>query len=99
MDNKYDIILRGQYYLRDLVESIALSDSLNEISARADVSLIVTDDLQRIGLANGDSFQVIGIPYGGTTQQVLLDGVMWEANSNKTGVKRISITAYDKTIY
>lgn len=94
----YEIVLGNRYYLRDLIEEISLEDSLEEISYKANIRLVVTPELP--GIVPGQEIRVSGIPYGGTGMSYLLHpGVVWECSSTNSGTKHLSITAYDRTIY
>lgn len=98
--NKYEVVLANKYYLRELVESISLDESLSEIAYHAQVRLLVTVDLQKIGIANGQEIRISGIPFGGTSMVYLLQpGVVWECNSETTGFKHINLDIYDRSIY
>ncbi|RYD01651.1 hypothetical protein N752_29170 [Desulforamulus aquiferis] len=94
----YEVILDNRYFLRELVESITLSDTLDEIAYRAEIKLVVTSDFPVI--APGQELRVSGIPFGGADMVYLLHpGVVWECQSNNRGQKRLTATVYDKTIY
>ena len=99
--NSYEVVLKNKYYLRELIESITLEDSIDEIAYRATVQLKVTDELAQVGIAPGDAIRVSGIPYGGSSMVYLLHpGVVWECDSKaSSGTKHIEVTIYDKTIY
>lgn len=95
---KYEVVLANKYYLRELVESITLEESLDEIAYRATIRLVVTPDFP--GIAPGQEIRVSGIPFGGSSMVYLLHpGVMWEIESETRGLKHLTVTAYDKTIY
>jgi hypothetical protein len=100
-DNKYEIVLRNQYYLGELAEKIELTDSIDEIAYKADITLPVTEDLYSVGITPGDMIRVSGIPYGGSDMDYLLHpAVVWECNSKIVkSLKRMEVTAYDRTIY
>jgi hypothetical protein len=97
-EQDYEFILNNQYYLKNIVESAILTDSLSNIAYKAEIKMVVTDDFP--GIANGQAFRVSGVPLGGTTMVYLLHpGVVWEINSQNKGVKHLTATVYDKTIY
>lgn len=96
--NRYEVVLDNKYYLRELVESIELSESLDEIAYRATVRLRVTPDFP--GIVNGQQIRVSGTPFGETQMVYLLQpGVVWEIQSVKTGSKTLTVTIYDRAIY
>ncbi len=98
--NRYEVVLANQYFLRELVETITLEDSLDEIAYRASVRLVVTDDFQQIGIAPGQEMRVSGVPFGGSGMVYLLHpGMVWQCESETKGQKHINVTVYDKTIY
>lgn len=98
--NKYEVVLANQYFLRELLESVTLEDSLDEIAYRATVRLVVTPDFQQIGIAPGQEMRVSGIPFGGTGMVYLLHpGVVWQCDSVTRGQKHLTATVYDTTIY
>lgn len=87
-----EVVLANRYYLRELVQSGAyVEESLDEIAYRAVIPLMVTPDFP--GIAPGQSLRVEA------AGSVLLDGVVWEAESEQQGPKQLSVTAYDRTIY
>lgn len=95
---KYEFVLANQYYLRELLESITLEESLDEIAYRAMVKMVVTPDFP--GIAPGQECRVSGIPFGGSSMVYLLHpGVVWECESETRGQKHLTATIYDRTIY
>lgn len=96
--NRYEVVLANQYYLRELVESITLSDSLEEIAYRGEVKLVVTSDFPSI--TPGQEIRVSGVPFGGSSMVYLLHpGVVWEVNSESQGQKHLTVNIFDRTIY
>jgi len=97
---KYEFVLNNQYYLRELLESITLEDSLDEIAYRATVRLVVTSELQQVGISPGQEARVSGVPFSGNSMIYLLHpGVVWDCDSTTKGQKHLTATVYDKTIY
>ncbi|AJA42476.1 tail protein [Bacillus phage BalMu-1] len=77
-----------------------MSDSLSQIAYQADVSLVVTDELAKIGIDNGQEIRVSGTPFGKTNMVHLLHpGVVWDLDSVTTGTKDLRVTIYDRTIF
>lgn len=94
----YEVVLDNRYLLGDLVESISLEDSLDEIALRATINLIFTPDFPNI--QPGQEIRVSGIPYRGSELVYLLNpGVVWECENSFRGANRLSVTLYDRTIY
>lgn len=101
MGNKYEVVLRNKYFLGELIRSIRLEDSIDEISYRGTVDMQGTNELASIGIAPGNEIRISGIPYGGHNMVYLLQpGVIWECDSTaKSCTKHINVTIYDRTIY
>jgi len=96
--SKYEFVLANKYYLRELLESVTLEESLDEVSYRASVKMAVTPDFP--GISPGQEARVSGIPMGGNSMVYLLHpGVVWECDSITRGQKHLTATVYDKTIY
>ena len=96
--NRYEVVLNNQYFLRELVTGITMEDSLDEISYRATVHLVLTQDWP--GAYPGQEIRISGIPFGGSDMVYLLHpGVVWEEEFSYTGTDKLSITVYDRTIY
>lgn len=95
---KYEVVLDNKYYLRELLESVTMDESLDEIAYRAEIKLVVTPDFP--GIEPGQAIRVSGVPFGGAGMVYLLHpGVVWEINSTSRGQKHLSITVYDPSIY
>ncbi|MEK4236469.1 XkdQ/YqbQ family protein [Paenibacillus sp. FSL H7-0714] len=94
----YEVVHLDKYYLRELIESILLKDSLDQISYTASVKITVPASMQVINPA--DIIRVSGVPYGQNVWKPLLDpGVVWEVNSGTGDIKTLDLTIYDRTIY
>ncbi|HOV80751.1 MAG TPA: phage portal protein [Bacillota bacterium] len=95
---KYEVVLDNKYFLREIIESIILEESLDEIAYRATVKMVITPDFP--GIAPGQECRVSGIPFGGSSMVYLLHpGVVWECESETRGQKHLTATIYDRTIY
>jgi len=96
--NKYDVILADKHYLRELVESITLDDSIDEIAYRGTIQMVVTGDFP--GISPGQAIRVSGVPFGGSKMAYLLHpAVVWDINSVLRGQKRLTAVTYDPSIY
>ncbi|GAA0390569.1 XkdQ/YqbQ family protein [Paenibacillus motobuensis] len=94
----YEVVYQDKYYLRELIESISLKDSLDQISYQADIRLKVTSDFP--DLQPGQPIRVSGIPYGKNSMVYLLNpGVVWDCDSTNRETKHMTVTVYDRTIY
>ncbi|GAA3410353.1 phage portal protein [Paenibacillus hodogayensis] len=94
----YEVVLDNRYLLGDLVESISLEESLEEIAYRATINLMVSADMPAI--RPGQEIRVSGIPHRGAELAYLLHpGVVWDCENSYRGADRLTVTAYDRTIY
>jgi len=95
---KYEVVLANKYFLREIVESIILEESLDEIAYRAEIKMVVTADFP--GITPGQECRVSGVAFGGANMVYLLHpGVVWECESETWGQKHLTATIYDKSIY
>lgn len=96
--SKYEFVLANKYFLRELLESVTMGESLDEIAYMAAVKLTITPDFP--GIAPGQEARISGIPFGGNSMIYLLHpGVVWDCDSVTSGQKHLTATVYDKTIY
>ncbi|MFC4600678.1 XkdQ/YqbQ family protein [Cohnella hongkongensis] len=94
----YEVVYANRYDLTQLIEELSLEESLDEIAYCANMKLVVTPDMPMI--SPGQEIRVSGIPFGSAKKEVLLNpGVVWECHSSNSGLKHLSVTAYEKTIY
>ncbi|MGE7827841.1 XkdQ/YqbQ family protein [Paenibacillus sp. NPDC093718] len=94
----YKVILQDQYDLSPLVEAISLRDSLEQVAYQGTVNLVVTPDMPPI--SPGMAIRISGIPYGKKDYVPLLHpAVVWEVETSNNGVKRMTLTMYDRTVY
>lgn len=94
----YKVILQDQYDLSPLVEAISLRDSLEQVAYQGTVNLVVTPDMPPI--TPGMAIRISGIPYGKKDYVPLLHpAVVWEVETSNNGVKRMTLTLYDRTVY
>ncbi len=94
----YEVVYQDKYYLRELIESISLKDSLDQISYQASIRLKVTSDFP--DLQPGQPIRISGIKFGTETMVPLLNpGVVWECDSSNRDTKHMTVTVYDRTIY
>lgn len=93
------IIVAGRYDLSDYVESLTLEDSLEEIALCAQIKLVDAPDLPSI--EPGWPIEVKGTnpADGDRAVRLLSPGVVWECQRLDGVQPRLSLTAYDKTIY
>jgi hypothetical protein len=95
--SKYDLIF-GKYHLEELIESITLEDSLDEMAYRANIRLRKIPELPTIEA--GQKMDITGIPFGATsTAKILSPGVIWDIDEEEENTEVIPITIYDLSIY
>jgi len=95
---KYEVVLANKYFLRELVESITMEESLDEIAYRATIKIVITPDFP--GISPGQECRVSGVPFGGGNMVYLLHpGVVWECESETKYQKRLTATVYDRSLY
>jgi hypothetical protein len=99
--NNYEVILSEKYYLADLVESITLEESLDEVAVRATVSLQIPDGLAGVpDIRTGQKLDISGTLFGGSASGFLLRrGVVWEKEREEKSGRHIMLTVYDPSIY
>ncbi|MEF2964913.1 phage portal protein [Paenibacillus sp. M1] len=94
----YEVVLQNKYYLRELIESISLSDSLDQIAYQGSITLKVSADFP--GIEPGQEIRISGVPFGVTNPVYLLHpGVVWDCSSSISQTKHMTLTVYDRTIY
>ena len=93
----YKVILQDQYDLSPLVEAISLRDSLEQVAYQGTVNLVVTPDMPPI--SPGMAIRISGIPYGKRIMSLSHPAVVWEVETSNNGVKRMTLTLYDRTVY
>ncbi|MDD3927174.1 MAG: phage portal protein [bacterium] len=102
--NNYEIILSEKFYLADIVESIVLEESLDEVAVRATISLQIPDGLVGVpDIRTGQKLDVSGplfadkLPFA--SGYLLRRGVLWEKEREEKSGRHITLTAYDPSIY
>lgn len=94
----YEVVLDNKHYLRELIESITLKDSLEQIAYEATIQLKVPAEGMQI--EPGQTIRISGVPFDGENMVYLLHpGVVWDLSSNTKGSKHITVVVYDRTIY
>nr|BDD45988.1 hypothetical protein 5 [bacterium]BDD46360.1 hypothetical protein 6 [Pelagibacterales bacterium] len=93
----YEVVLDHRYYLRDIIRSITLEESLYEIAYRATIPITVTPDFPEI--FNGQPIKISGLSPNETHMIDLLDGFVWDIKSTDSGQKYLTAIVYDRSIY
>lgn len=93
-----EVIYQDKYYFGELLKSVSLEDSLDEIAQRAIVTLEYTKDLPPLSL--GQDIRISGYLYGQKEfKPYFHNAVLWEIESNWQTNKEITLILYDKCIY
>lgn len=99
---KYDVVLQGKCFLRELIERLTLEERLDEISCRTMMDL-AAPNVNGTGMptiAPGHTMEIIGAAFGETSiSHVFNAGPVWDVNKDDQRRQRYSVTVYDKTIY
>ncbi|WP_411345507.1 phage portal protein [Paenibacillus sp. WLX1005] len=96
----YKVIVKDKYDVTQLVETISLRDSLDQISYQASVRLALDGGSGLPALTPGMDIRISGIPFGDKNYHPLLHpAVIWEIESTNSGTKRLNMTVYDRMIY
>lgn len=99
---RYDAVLTGEYYLRELITGITLSESLDTVAMSADIKIVAPNNLydNLPGIKCGMDMDILGTPFGKLEQEYLLKpGVIWSVTASDGNNVELDITVYDKTIY
>ncbi|MGO4268523.1 phage portal protein [Paenibacillus sp. TAF58] len=97
-NSAYDIWLDDRYTLQDVIDDLTLEEALDEISYRAQATLVATPDFPSV--APGQSIRVRGVPYGAAQQGDLLHpAIIWQCENSYERMDRLILTIYDRTIY
>lgn len=98
----YDVVLQGNYFLRETIEKLTLEERLDEIACRATIDMAVPGD-QFTGMPvilPGHAIEVIGVPFGGTAiSQVFTAGPVWDVQIPNRERRHWNVIVYDRTIY
>ncbi len=98
---KVEVIYKDKYYLGELVRSITLEDSLDEIAYRAIVVLEYPKNFPTdTDISLGQDIRISGYLYGQEEfKPYLHNAVLWEIESNWQTHKELTFVIYDKCIY
>jgi len=98
---KYDVVLQGKYFLRELIERLTFEERLDEISCRTMMDLAApnANGTGMPTMAPGHTMEIIGAAFGETSiAHVFNAGPVWDVNKDDQRRHRYSVTVYDKTI-
>ena len=92
------IILRNKYRIDILSEGIQLSEAIDGIAYTANIDLIETEELRKLGIAKGHSIEIYDIDFETIKNRQVFKGVIWEVNRSRKS-KKITIACKERTIY
>ncbi|HBG5552943.1 TPA: XkdQ, partial [Clostridioides difficile] len=92
------IILNGKYDIANFNEGITLSEAIDGVAYKMDVSLIEPKQLQDIGIKKGDKIVLIDIAYESKKEETIFDGVVWEARRSEKS-KKLTLSCRERTVY
>lgn len=93
-----ELYIKNNYKIELLSEAVSVKESIDTVAYTLDVDLALTNELERLGLAKGDSIQLYDYAYGTGTYFKVFDGVIWDRNNSKKS-KKVSLTGKERTIY
>ncbi|MCC0654204.1 XkdQ [Clostridioides sp. ES-S-0001-03] len=92
------IILNGKYDIANFNEGITLSEAIDGVAYKMDVSLVEPKQLQDIGIKKGDKIVLIDIAYESKKEETIFDGVIWETRRSEKS-KKLTLSCRERTIY
>ncbi|KEI92614.1 XkdQ/YqbQ family protein [Clostridium botulinum] len=93
-----NIILRNKYKIDNLIEGIQLSESIDGIAYTANINLVETEELKRLGIAKGHSIEIYDIDFETKKNKQVFKGVIWDIDKSRKS-KKITLTCKERTIY
>ncbi|MFV3014111.1 XkdQ [Clostridium botulinum] len=92
------IILRNKYKIESLSEGIQLSEAIDGIAYTANINLVETEELKKLGIAKGHSIEIYDIDFETKKNKQVFKGVIWDIDKSRKS-KRITMTCKERTIY
>ncbi|HBE9354176.1 TPA: XkdQ, partial [Clostridioides difficile] len=92
------IILNGKYDIANFNEGITLSEAIDGVAYKMDVSLIEPKQLQDIWIKKGDKIVLIDIAYESKKEEIIFDGVIWETRRSEKS-KKLTLSCRERTVY
>lgn len=92
------VILRNKYKIDTLINSITLTEALDGIAYTANIKLVETEELKRLGITKGNSIKIIDISADTNKNTIIFNGIIWSKNSSRKS-KEINLTCKERTIY
>ena len=92
------IILRNKYKIDNLTEGIQLSEAIDGIAYTANITLIETEELKKLGISKGNNIEIYDIDFETKTNRQIFKGIIWDIDRSKK-TKRLTMTCKERTIY
>ncbi|HBG7675689.1 TPA: XkdQ [Clostridioides difficile] len=92
------IILNGKYDIANFNEGITLSEAIDGVAYKMDVSLVEPKQLKDINIKKGDKIVLIDIAYESKKEEIIFDGVIWETRRNEKS-KKLTLACRERTVY
>ncbi|EOE7203662.1 XkdQ [Clostridioides difficile] len=92
------IILNGKYDIANFNEGITLSEAIDGVAYKMDVSLVEPKQLQDIWIKKGDKIVLIDIAYESKKEEIIFDGVIWETKRSEKS-KKLTLSCRERTVY
>ncbi|MZK53682.1 XkdQ/YqbQ family protein [Clostridium beijerinckii] len=93
-----ELYLKSNYKIELLSESVSTKESVDSLAYTLNIELALTDELEALGIAKGDSIQLYDYAYGTGAYSMIFNGVIWDLNKSKKA-KKISLTGKERTVY
>lgn len=93
-----NIILRNKYKIDNLIEGIQLSEAIDGIAYTANINLVETEELKKLGIAKGHNIEVYDIDFETKKNKQIFKGVIWDIDKSRKS-KRITMICKERTIY
>ncbi|HBF7624484.1 XkdQ [Clostridioides difficile] len=92
------IILNGKYDIANFNEGITLSEAIDGVAYKMDVSLVEPKQLKDINIKKGDKIVLIDIAYESKKEEIIFDGVIWETRRSEKS-KKLTLACRERTVY
>ncbi|CAL83878.1 XkdQ [Clostridium botulinum] len=92
------IILRNKYKIDSLSEGIQLSEAIDGIAYTANINLVETEELKKLGIEKGHSIEIYDIDFETKKNKQVFKGVIWDMDKSRKS-KKITLTCKERTIY
>lgn len=93
-----ELILRNKYKITLTAESGTLKESIDGIAYTLNLSLINTDEFERLGISKGHSIELYDYAFNTKNKIRIFSGVVWDINKSKK-TKKMSLTCKERTVY